>query len=1122
MDTEPPPVPATTAERRKRRWLRRALWGIAIVLVLLWIVKVPLLNWALRRVAGDYDISVTGVHPRFVGAVLSGVRVVHRPTGRQLGYAKEAEVAGNWLTMIKGELQSVSLSQAEVVWRPEFETITVIPLVPGPPATPILTWQHGEVRDGVFSWYERGKETPRLSLKITRLDGGPMAIYNDGTVEAGGQAVVLDDVVSREFALDETLEIESRSPRVEGVITAQHNENRYTVESMKLAAPQLNMVWRRGQPATLLTPEPAGPPLPDWYHPAAFVIREGIADPAPVMFTVHSPDNAPVEFLAALTRLRVVGLRAGGALPFIIAAADGRFENMKAPGATMEAREMTFAGKWDERSRIHITSAAVNGAAITDSNRLLASLGFSPEETKSLPLCSTGVDAKCVNLVISGEGIASADSQDILLKNFSALMPGNKEPVAKAERVEIRAVPDESLTDKRLRSVTVHRPEVQLQKSQLPNSLQPFSSPGKREPPAAEDAKPEWHGWRADALTIHEGRFKATDLGVGIPDASGSFSVLTAPRDDGGDPFYRIHLDDLAFENPILPTIPLKTGGVMEVDIHPVRFWDQAEIDEVRVNGHKVELNEAFIKLFEGGDEEQPPTPDTGQQPPDNPQPPPDKPTTSRWKVRRLVVSDSEVAVDDVGAGRRLVIPIRRQVFENVPLSAGMLGHDSTHAIQKVEVPAVYLYAPFHEGITVAELPVNFIYFSFAGLMEKRLERVELLFPKIKAGSPLFQFIEVMKSKFSSAAAAGKSVERAWPPASALHSDPAENFSAPAAGLRDLFAPFLNSVLSAATMQVSTGQADTPAPPAPPAPAAPVLSVEAAAVWDIPFFVETGEIITAPNGIEWPEIPHLQFRNARVREGPDKGKPIPFRLHGEEAHGELAIKPGWYDFPEYKVRLRMSDEGRVVFNFPLKDRDNNLVEVFRNNTVIYRDLVVEKVWLSVTYDQQGIYIGLGGETCGGYINAKINLYLDPLYSWDASASLTGVNVKPLTGRLTREYVLMEGKVDVLNVTAYGDMTGLHQTTATLKMPGKGKLQVKALDELRRKFVDGRVDWADDFGRISVDTLRLFDFTSCEGTARLFGHEGTVRLFFNGPSGKRDVIINLHDYRKRPEKSVIRF
>jgi hypothetical protein len=218
----------------------------------------------------------------------------------------------------------------------------------------------------------------------------------------------------------------------------------------------------------------------------------------------------------------------------------------------------------------------------------------------------------------------------------------------------------------------------------------------------------------------------------------------------------------------------------------------------------------------------------------------------------------------------------------------------------------------------------------------------------------------------------------------------------------------------------------------------------------------------------------------------------------------------------------MSDEGRVVFNFPLKERDNNLVEVFRNNTVIYRHLLIEKVWLSVTYDQQGIYVGFGGETCGGYITGKINLYLDELYSWDASVSLTRVDVTPLTGKLTRKYVLMDGRLDLLNVTAYGDMTGLHQTSASLKMSTPGKLQVKALDDLRRKFVDGRVDWTDDFGRVTVDSLRSFDFTACEATAKLFGQEGTVRLNFKSPAGSRDFTINLHDYRNRPAKSTVRF
>ncbi len=1058
------------------------LWGVSLTILLLWLVKVPLTNWALRRIPGDWEITVTGVRPGFAGAWLSGVRVVHRPTGRQLAYAEKAEVANGWTALLKGELGSLDLTHPEVSWREEFETPYAVPPPGGPPVSPVIAWDAGRIHDGVFTWYELGREVPRLALRVTRFAGGRLVIYNDGRLEAAEQDIALSEVVSREFTDDGVLEIESRSPQVEGVVTAQRAENRYTVEKVRLSAPECKVVWhRRNTPAAATVAVPSEPERPAWDKPVEFVIKAGTADPGRVVLTLHPPHTAAVEFTAALQTLEASEMRINGGLPFVIGRAKAKLAEIKSPGATLEARELTLTAALDDKSRFQVSSAAVNGAKVADSNRLLTALGFTPEETKSLPLCSTGLDAKCVNLAISGDGdISSPDAQQIVLENFSAIMPGEKNPIARATRVELRGMPEEALKDKRLRSVNVEKPEVKVTESQFTDELIPFSpAPQSPAPQTAPPDKPNWYGWHTDALTVREGKIHGSDLGPGIPDASGDFTVNTLPREQGGDPFYRVRVDNITFDNPLLAALPLRTGGYMDLDIHPLHVWETESIDQVKVNGAKVELNEAFMKLFEKDPATKKPPPATGDAPPGEPAKPGAATQSRPWKINRLVLENSEVAREDVGDGRRLVIPIREQVFENVPLGSGVLEHGAANTIQKVEVPAVFLYAPFNEGQTVVELPVNFIYFSFAGLLEKRLERVELVAPKIKAGQPLFDFIDRAKARFSTASQA-----TLQPLLAAADKD-----SLP---------------VQQALKAVRQGAANPPAG------------------WEIPFFTETGIVITAPLGLEWTQIPRLPFRNARVREGPDKGKPIPFRLRGEEVHGELAIDSGWYEFPDYKVRLWMSDNGRVVFNFPLKDKDNNLVEVFENNTLIFRHLTSTKVWLSVTYDKEGIYVGFGGETCGGYITGKINVYLDQMYSWDASASFTGINLTPLTSKLTREYLLVDGKVEVLNVTAYGDMSGLYQTTASLKMAGAGRLQIKALDDLRKKFTTARVDWADDFGRIGVDSLRDFSFTSCEGSAQLFGQEGTVKLLMKSRDGSRDFTVNLHDYRRRLEKSIIRF
>ncbi len=244
-------------------------------------------------------------------------------------------------------------------------------------------------------------------------------------------------------------------------------------------------------------------------------------------------------------------------------------------------------------------------------------------------------------------------------------------------------------------------------------------------------------------------------------------------------------------------------------------------------------------------------------------------------------------------------------------------------------------------------------------------------------------------------------------------------------------------------------------------------------------------------------------------------------LRGETFHGELAIEPGWYNFPEYKLRLRLSDRGRIIFNTPQKDHDNNLTEVFENNTLIFRQLRIDQVWLSITYDANGIYAKFGGLTCGGTISGGFNLYTDELYTWDAWASLTGIDMRPLTDKLTPESFRMSGPVDELTLKAYGDTTTLYQALLQLQVTKPGLLHVLALDSMKAELAAlGGV--SSDLGKIGLDTLRDFSYTGCTGSIKLFGTEGNGQLHLTGPAGSRILNLRLHDYRAKLPKTEARF
>jgi len=351
--------------------------------------------------------------------------------------------------------------------------------------------------------------------------------------------------------------------------------------------------------------------------------------------------------------------------------------------------------------------------------------------------------------------------------------------------------------------------------------------------------------------------------------------------------------------------------------------------------------------------------------------------------------------------------------------------------------------------------------------------------PSLYAGQPLFDFVDAARKRFA---------EMAEVPATPAGDQPMLVDNTPDS-------PTVLSALASVTPSSSA----------------------AAAEWDIPFYTASGKVFVAPKGFPWPNLPVIPFRNARDA----RGKPVPFQLHGESFHGELAIEPGWYEFPEYKVRLRLSDRGRIIFNTPQKDHDNNLTEVFERNTLIFRQLQIDEAWLSITYDARGIYAKFGGLACGGTLTGAVNLYLDELYTWDAWASLAGIAMKPLTDKLTPDTFRMTGPVDELTVKAYGDTTTLYQAALDLKVTRPGLLHVLALDVMKDR-IQALGGLRADLGKISMDTLRDFAYTGCTGGLKLFGTEGHGQLCLTGPRGSRTFNLRLHDYRARSPRTAAPF
>jgi len=599
--------------RRQRRWLRRVVLGVLLMLLAVWLVRVPLANWWLRRLPGDWAVSITGLQPGFSALKLEGVRVRHRPTGKQLTCVERVDVANGWTRMVKGELGTLTLTGADVEWRPEFETPYIIPPEGGPPARVLVAWDAGSVQGGVFRWYEAGRDLPRLSMRITGFEGKRFAIFSDGRVEAAEQDIALADVVSREFAQDGAVEIESRSAVMEGVATAQREGNRYTVETVNLKAPECRVRWQLREPASAAPAvEGSAVARPAWDKPAEFFIRQGTAEPGRVALTLDTGTGAPAELAALLQHLETGGMRIAGGLPFVFGSTHAILTEVESPAATLKAREVKVTTSYDEAGRFQISTATVSGAQVEDSTRLLKSAGVPEETAQYFLICRGGLDAEIHSLTAGLDGVSSTELQRVVLRDFTAVMPGDRIPLVKTPRAELTALPAE-LLHKHLRSVSAEYAEVMVTENAFTDELNPVrAAPASPEaPPAAGPDKPRWYGWHTDHLTVQRGRVRGVDMGPGIPDAEGNLRVETVVRPPGADNYYRAHISSITLTNPLLSVLP-KIESTLEVDIHPLRVYETESVDEVRVNGVKVELSEALLKLFQAADRPAPEPPDAG------------------------------------------------------------------------------------------------------------------------------------------------------------------------------------------------------------------------------------------------------------------------------------------------------------------------------------------------------------------------------------------------------------------------------------------------------------------------------------------------------------------------------
>ena len=221
----------------------------------------------------------------------------------------------------------------------------------------------------------------------------------------------------------------------------------------------------------------------------------------------------------------------------------------------------------------------------------------------------------------------------------------------------------------------------------------------------------------------------------------------------------------------------------------------------------------------------------------------------------------------------------------------------------------------------------------------------------------------------------------------------------------------------------------------------------------------------------------------------------------------LTIPPDDYDFGAYDLAFR-NVRGDLRLNYPPDKEKNNLVNVVKFDRARWRNFTAQKLWLSVTFDLEGINGQFGGESYQGYVTGGFSFFLQPDAPWTGWLSMTDIDLAQLTQAAAPQHFLMTGRADgKLEVNGRGP--SIERVLGNFKSKRRGILAVNKLNDLIDAIPPEWTALKQELTRVSLETLRDFDYTEAGGDCWFVGRQGQLNVKMKGPSGSRNIEFVLH-------------
>lgn len=214
-----------------------------------------------------------------------------------------------------------------------------------------------------------------------------------------------------------------------------------------------------------------------------------------------------------------------------------------------------------------------------------------------------------------------------------------------------------------------------------------------------------------------------------------------------------------------------------------------------------------------------------------------------------------------------------------------------------------------------------------------------------------------------------------------------------------------------------------------------------------------------------------------------------------------------YIFPAYQLEL-LALSGDMQFGLPPGEDATNIVNVLNMEHVRWRQFEGDSVWLSITYDEDGIYGHFGGNAYQGYLNGGFNFYWDSIFPWIGWVSGTDLQLGPVTEILAPQSFLLRGEA-AFSVAATGFSREVERLRGRADMSSAGRLDVTQLDRVIEALPDDWTIFRRSLTEALLAPLREFDYDSGHAQFWYTHQAGELDLKLEGPRGVRDLEVVLH-------------